>query len=76
MLWIVLLAVSFAAGWFSTTGAKSQFVRLGDVFVFGPFLIWASTRTDNDIAKIGLILFGASTMAYNARNWLHESELI
>lgn len=68
----ILVILFLVAGWFTSSGVKSQWVRLGDVFLLGPFLIWVATQVQQRWVKVLLIAFGASTMAYNARNWLHE----
>ncbi len=52
-------------------GDKSQAVRLLDVFVFGPFMIWAGVRASTlpDVARGGLVVLGLGTMGYNLRNY-------
>jgi hypothetical protein len=72
--YIILVVVFLVMGWFTTTGVKSQWVRLGDVFLLGPFLIWAATQVEQWWVKVLLVTFGASTIAYNARNWLTENK--
>lgn len=51
---------------------KSQQVRLVDVFVLGPFMMWAGlqSRALPDWARAGLLIGGAATVLYNARNYL------
>ena len=51
---------------------NKQYVRLADVFVLAPFLFWASSKTDNKIAKNGLMLAGLLTFVYNGINYLNE----
>ena len=41
ILIIVLIAIGLILGYITTTGVKSQWVRLIDVFIYGPLLIWA-----------------------------------
>lgn len=53
-----------------TFGLTKQQVRLLDIFVFSPFLFWASTKTSNKVAKYGLIAFGITTIAYNSVNYV------
>ena len=72
------ILLSFLIGYISTTGTKSQYVRLGDVFILGPFLIWvALTQLQNSktqmYIKILLLFFGASTISYNLKNYLFQS---
>lgn len=73
-LFIGLVIVFLVIGWFSTSGVKSQWIRLGDVFIFGPILLCAAFYVEPLWLKISLVSLGASTMAYNARNWLHENK--
>lgn len=51
---------------------KSQQVRLLDVFVLGPFMVWFAyeARDVPDWARLALGLSGAATIAYNARNYV------
>jgi hypothetical protein len=51
---------------------KSQPVRLLDVFVIGPLMIWGGYALDDRGEHYGaaaLVLFGLSTIVYNARNY-------
>ena len=51
---------------------KSQPVRLLDVFVIGPVMIWGGYALDDRGSHFGgalLALFGLSTIVYNARNY-------
>lgn len=51
---------------------KSQPVRLLDVFVIGPLMIWGGYALDDRGSHIGgavLALFGLTTIVYNARNF-------
>ena len=49
---------------------KTQNVRLIDVFLLGPFMIWAGMELKNDFAKIAMIGSGIATMYYNGQNFL------
>lgn len=50
---------------------KSQPVRLLDVFLLGPFMIWAGTQKRlPSWARTALIISGVATVGYNARNYL------
>lgn len=50
---------------------KTQDVRLVDVFILGPFMIYAGTQLENEWLKTGMIVAGAMTIAYNWQNWRH-----
>lgn len=50
--------------------SKTQDVRLIDVFVLGPFMVWAATqRALPEWAKVGLFIGGVLTVTYNAENY-------
>ncbi len=58
---------------------KSQWVRLLDVFVLGPFMIWYALATSGsgadspDLptgAALALFIGGVLTILYNGINWL------
>ena len=61
---------------------KSQWVRLLDVFVLGPFMIWYALATvpatqEEDgrygVAALALFVAGVLTIVYNGINWSRGS---
>lgn len=52
---------------------KSQWVRLFDVLVLGPYMIWLSQRLRGNHATL-LFLAGAGTIAYNWANYVEISK--
>lgn len=73
---IVLVGASLLAGVLATWGTKTQWMRLLDVFVMGPVLIWAGATQLKEqsgwFTQAVLIAMGAATIGYNARNYLTE----
>jgi hypothetical protein len=57
---------------------KTQWVRGLDVLVLGPFSIWFGARaTDMPTwARVGMIAYGASTMVYNAWNFVEQQQSV
>jgi hypothetical protein len=57
-------------------GDKSQGVRLVDVLVLGPFMVWAGMqgRLRPDWANAALVVSGVATIFYNGRNYLINSK--
>lgn len=50
---------------------KAQAVRLFDVFLLGPFMVWAAGRLEApESARMFLWLAGMGTIAYNGYNYL------
>ena len=50
---------------------KSQPVRLVDVFLLGPFMVWAGIQGKLPRpARFVLIAAGAATVVFNGLNWL------
>lgn len=70
MEFIIFFIIFLAIGWYSTTSVKTQLVRLADVFIYGPLLIWISTRTRTNVERISLLFMGTTTITYNLRNYL------
>lgn len=55
---------------------KSQRMRLADVFLLGPFMVWAGAQGRlPGWAKAVLIASGIATIVYNARNYQQISLL-
>jgi len=54
---------------------KAQSIRLFDVFVLGPWLIWLSAKTKmTDNERVLLVLTGVSTIVYNGANYLEQAK--
>jgi len=52
---------------------KTQLIRLVDVLVLGPFMIYAARRPRlNALEKTTLTAIGAATVLYNLANYLAE----
>jgi uncharacterized membrane protein len=58
--------------------SKSQEVRLVDVFLLGPFMIWfgAAATGVASIFKIIMIVSGIATIVYNGFNYLVNKGII
>jgi hypothetical protein len=56
---------------------KPQWVRTMDVFLLGPFLVWAGSRKSAlpGWARLLLIASGVATSYYNQRNYLIYEKL-
>ena len=70
----ILLIIFLYVGWVLATGSqKTQYVRLVDIFIYGPYLIYLSSQDNYEFSiyeKIFLLFLGATTITYNARNYL------
>lgn len=51
---------------------KSQEVRLIDVFILAPFMVWFGMKAEGvpKLAKTAMIVSGILTALYNGRNYL------
>ena len=72
---LIVLSVVFAViGWYLANGeSKAQYVRLVDVFIYGPYLTYLAFQDKyvfNIIEKIFLVFLGITTITYNYRNYL------
>lgn len=48
---------------------KSQDIRILDVLVFGPAMIWASRYMPNDTTKLAMVGLGVGTILLNWETW-------
>lgn len=57
--------------WIDAQG-KTQGIRLADVFLIGPLMMWggAELAERHPVRGHVLALFGLATIGYNARNYL------
>ena len=73
---LIALSVIFSIlGWILATGnSKTQYVRLLDVLIYGPYLTYLSFQTNYTftlVEKIFLLFLGITTITYNGKNYLH-----
>jgi hypothetical protein len=80
---ILIIFTALILGFITTTGIKSQWIRLVDIFIIGPLMIYLGfnaihQQEDNSLQNENLIwlyyvliFFGATTITYNLRNYLY-----
>lgn len=68
----IFITLSLAIGWIATSGVKSQFIRIIDVVLYGPFLIYIGMISSNILVRYILMFIGAATISYNLRNYIYE----
>jgi hypothetical protein len=49
---------------------KSQMIRIIDVAILGPFMIYAGTKLPTRIMQTAMIAAGVLTISYNLNNYL------
>jgi hypothetical protein len=72
---MILTGLFLAMGWLLATGTgKTQWVRLVDILIYGPYLIYLSQQSEEYVISDGenvfLLFLGATTITYNLRNYL------
>ena len=68
----VVVAIGLYLGHISTSGTKTQTIRLLDVFLIGPLMIYFGHNSRVvSIFSILLTFFGATTITYNLKNYMH-----
>lgn len=62
---------------YADTVAKAQYVRLIDIFLLGPVLLYlaATLPGARPLLRTFLAIAGAGTVYYNARNYLHIQQI-
>jgi len=70
----ILVLIFAILGWLLADGnSKTQYVRLIDVVLYGPYLAYIACQKDyifSNVEKIFLLFLGITTITYNARNML------
>jgi hypothetical protein len=67
----IVIIVGLYLGHISTTGSKTQTIRLLDIFVIGPLMIFFGHKSEPaSFFSLLLIFFGATTITYNLKNYL------
>ena len=72
---LIFLYILFAIlGWLLANGkSKTQYVRLIDIFVYGPYLTYLAFQTEyvfSVFEKIFILFLGITTITYNSKNYL------
>jgi hypothetical protein len=69
---ISVIIFGLILGYISTSGVKSQKIRILDILVIGPLMIYFGVSHEpNNIFSLLLIFFGGTTITYNLKNYLH-----
>ena len=73
---IIIVLVGLYLGHISTAGTKTQGIRLLDVFLIGPLMIYFGHVgiKATSIFSLLLIFFGATTITYNLKNYIYASK--
>jgi intracellular septation protein A len=72
---LIVLSVVFAIlGWYLSNGqSKTQYVRLADVFIYGPYLTYLAFQKEyifSTFEKVFILFLGITTITYNGKNYL------
>ena len=71
----IVVMVGLYLGHISTSGTKTQTVRILDVVLIGPLMIYFGHNSRVvSIFSILLIFFGATTITYNLKNYIYASK--
>jgi hypothetical protein len=69
---IIVVVIGLILGYISTTGIKTQRIRILDIVVIGPLMIYFGySHQPINIFSILLMFFGATTITYNLKNYLY-----
>jgi uncharacterized membrane protein len=69
---LTIVIAGLYLGHVSTDGEKTQAIRLLDVFLIGPLMIYFGHMSNHvSIFSMLLVFFGATTITYNLKNYLH-----
>lgn len=69
---ITVIIIGLILGYISTSGVKSQNIRILDIVVIGPLMIYFGySYQPMNIFSMLLIFFGATTITYNLKNYLY-----
>jgi len=79
---LAVLFIALVLGYVSTSGTKSQTIRIVDILVIGPLMFYVGyigyygIISDNKWLYVILMFFGGTTITYNLYNYLHIARVI
>lgn len=72
ILTLVTVFLGLYLGHISTDGTKTQTIRMIDIVLIGPLMIYFGHESKHlSIFSLLLVFFGATTMTYNLRNYIY-----
>lgn len=72
----IMVIVGLIVGWGASDGVKTQIIRLGDIFIWGPIIIYESLdNASSPIIGLFLAILGASTITYNLKNYIYNLKM-
>jgi hypothetical protein len=79
---LAVLIIALVLGYISTTGTKSQTIRIVDILIIGPLMFYLGYLGFNGMVSsdkwlyVVLMFFGGTTITYNLYNFLHIAKII
>ena len=68
----IVVITGLVIGYISTSGTKTQNIRILDIVVIGPLMIYFGySYQPMNIFSLLLIFFGATTVTYNLKNYFY-----
>lgn len=68
----IVVITGLVLGYLSTSGTKTQNIRILDIIVIGPLMIYfGHSYKPTNIFSLLLIFFGATTVTYNLKNYFY-----
>ena len=68
----IVVITGLVLGYISTSGTKTQNIRILDIVVIGPLMIYFGySYQPMNIFSLLLIFFGATTVTYNLKNYFY-----
>ena len=69
---IFIVVIGLVLGYISTSGIKSQKIRILDIGVIGPLMIYFGySYQPMNLFSLLLMFFGATTITYNLKNYIY-----
>lgn len=71
---VILIIFSLLLGYFSTSGKKTQIIRLVDIIIISPLMIYLGYIgyiEYHQFVYLLLIFFGSTTFTYNLKNYIN-----
>jgi len=79
---LTVFIIALVLGYISTTGTKSQTIRIVDILIIGPLMFYLGYLGFNGMVSsdkwlyVVLMFFGGTTITYNLYNFLHIAKII
>ena len=72
---VLVLIYGLIIGWYVTSDSGRQLIKLTNMFIYGPFLIYLGLTFKDKLTRSVLLSMGATIIAYSLKKYMDTAAL-